>query len=154
MTDSEPDLGYHLRELRADLGSTRSALDELGRLAEPSRAAIRAWITVESALEHDLDVHLPAALRLLGIRELARRPAEPEDELEPDGETGRLRAAAGEIRRHVDDALAALGDGPSVEAPDVARARDAVTEAFGIARRARAACMRLAESSRASRSER
>jgi len=148
MTDSEPDLGYHLRELRADLASTRSALDELGLSERPSRSAIRAWITVESALEHDLDVHLPAALKLLGVRELARRPAGPEDDVEP-ANPDRLRAEAGAVGRLVDDALAALGDGASVDASDVARTRDRVADALGIARRARAASVRLAESSRA-----
>jgi hypothetical protein len=143
----EPDLGYHLRELRADLGSAKATLDELGAQTPPSRKTIRGWITVESALEHDLDVHLPGALKLLGVRELRRAAAD--DETPNDADVAQLGAAATEARGFVERALAALGDRASPSAVDLAAARDAVAEGLGIARRARAACIRRVEESSA-----
>jgi hypothetical protein len=148
----EPDLGYHLRELRADLGSTKAALDELEAQTPPSRKTIRGWITVESALEHDLDVHFPGALKLLGVRALGRAAAD--DENPDDADAVDLGRASGETRRFVERALVALDDRATPTAVDLAAARDAVAAGLGIARQARAACIRLVEESSGSRSDR
>ena len=149
--EPEPDLGYHLRELEADLGSAKATLDELGTQTPPSRETIRGWIAVESALEHDLDVHLPAALKLLGVRELRRAAAD--DEHETDADVAELSTAAPEARRFVERALAAIGDRASPSAGDLVAARQAIAEGLGIARRARAACIRMVEESSTSRSD-
>jgi hypothetical protein len=149
VTGPDADLAYHLRELRADLGVARAALDELGSETRSPRERIRAWIAVESALEHDLDVHLPAALKLLGVRQLARTGADRET----DGGAIDLAVARAETRRCVDRALAALGDRGSADAAGIATTRDAVAAGLDVARRARAASIRLTEESSAPHSE-
>jgi hypothetical protein len=66
MTDEAlKELAYHLRELRADLGLIRDDL-EAATLPNIDRSLLRAWTGAWAMLEHDLEVHLPRALALLG----------------------------------------------------------------------------------------
>jgi hypothetical protein len=63
MTD---ELHYHLDELRADLSTAQKALEVAKASVRPDRQLVRAWLDVQSILEHDLDTHLPAIVELLG----------------------------------------------------------------------------------------
>jgi hypothetical protein len=66
MTDDElKELAYHLQELRADLTCIRRDL-EAATLPNVGRSVPRAWNGAWALLEHDLEVHLPRALALLG----------------------------------------------------------------------------------------
>jgi hypothetical protein len=66
MTDEDlKEFAYHLRELHADLIGIRRDL-EAATLPNLDRAVPRAWNGVWAILEHDLEVHLPRALALLG----------------------------------------------------------------------------------------
>lgn len=66
MTDDElNELAYHLQELRADLTSIRRDL-KTATLPNVDRSVPRAWNGAWAVLEHDLEVHLPRALALLG----------------------------------------------------------------------------------------
>jgi hypothetical protein len=66
MTEDElKEFAYHLRELRADLTGIQSDL-EAATLPNIDRSVPRAWNGAWAMLEHDLEVHLPRALALLG----------------------------------------------------------------------------------------
>lgn len=66
MTDDElQELTYHLQELRADLTCIREDL-EAATLPNINRSVPNAWNGAWALLEHDLEVHLPRALALLG----------------------------------------------------------------------------------------
>jgi hypothetical protein len=65
------ELDFHLRELRADLTLAAAALDAAAATPAFTPAAVRAWLQADVTLAHDLEVHLPAALALLGR---TRRP--------------------------------------------------------------------------------
>lgn len=74
-----PDIEYHLRELRADLGCALDALARTEDASESQPRVIRAWIDLESVLEHDIEIHLPALAMLMGVRanEATRADHEP-----------------------------------------------------------------------------
>ena len=55
-----------MRELRADLVAAAEALKRCRSLPPDSTARLRSWTDVDSLLDHDLDVHLPQALAMLG----------------------------------------------------------------------------------------
>jgi hypothetical protein len=112
---TEPDLAYHLRELQADLRSARAMLDRLEGGEE-----VRAWVELEALLEHDLDVHLPAAAKLAG---------EPEHEPAPRRDAQSTRAIP-VLRELLATAIAAV----SKEPPVLAAASDAVADAHALAR--------------------
>lgn len=66
MTDEDlKEFAYHLRELHADLTGIRRDLETA---ASPNidRTVQRAWNGAWAMLEHDLEVHIPRALQLLG----------------------------------------------------------------------------------------
>ena len=64
-TESKDELDYHLRELRADLGLILARLEVMGSASDVLPMA-QAWVGAEALLEHDLEVHFPRALELLG----------------------------------------------------------------------------------------
>jgi hypothetical protein len=104
MIDEElKELAYHLRELRADLGLIRSDL-ETAALPNIDRSVPRAWTGAWALLEHDLDVHLPRALTLLGTP----LPAFQAQQGRRAGDAAVPASAAREARRLVDSALAML----------------------------------------------
>lgn len=100
MTGTEPDaeLAYHLQELRADLVIVRDDLERAGEALDR-----RSFVGAEALLEHDLEVHVPRALALLGssppVMTMARRDLDA-------GDAARAAASAG---RQIAAALAALG---------------------------------------------
>lgn len=97
------ELGYHIQELRADLGSIRRDLQNAAT-AETQRAARTAWIFAESILEHDFEVHLPRAFELLGATLLP----DPPSESRRAGDAAVPMAIAREAGRLLQAALAAL----------------------------------------------
>lgn len=104
MTDDElKEFAYHLRELRADLGLIRNDL-ETAALPNIDRSLLRAWTGVWAMLEHDLEVHLPRALALLG----KTLPAFHVSEGRRASNAAVPASAAREARRLVDNALAVL----------------------------------------------
>jgi hypothetical protein len=104
MTDEDlKELAYHLRELHADLGLIRTDL-ETAALPNIDRSVPRAWTGAWALLEHDLEVHLPRALDLLG----KTLPAFHISEGRRAGNAAVPASAAREARRLVDSALAVL----------------------------------------------
>lgn len=104
MTDEElKEFAYHLRELHADLLGIHRDL-EMAASPNIDRAVQRGWNGAWAMLEHDLEVHVPRALALLGKT------------LPPFQVPGRRRAgdaavpasAAREALRLVDNAFAVL----------------------------------------------
>jgi hypothetical protein len=73
MTD---ELRYHLDELRADLATAQDALEVANVSVFPDRQLVRAWLDVQSILEHDLDTHIPAIVELLGYSPFSEAPAD------------------------------------------------------------------------------
>jgi hypothetical protein len=104
MTDEElQEFAYHLRELHADQGLIRSDL-ESAALASTDRSVLRAWTGAWALLEHDLEVHLPRALALLG----KTLPTFQAPQGRHMGNAAVPASAAREARRLVDSALAVL----------------------------------------------
>lgn len=104
MTDDErKEFAYHLRELHADLTGIRRDL-ETAALPNTDRALQRAWNGAWAMLEHDLEVHLPRALGLLG----KAPPVFQVPQGRRAGDAAVPASAAREARRLVDSALAAL----------------------------------------------
>ena len=137
MTGADPgdELGYHLRELRADLGLVQRDLDTIaaeGAQTAGRRALIQAW----ALLEHDLDVHVARLLALTGAAGAGTStPRAGDDDADP-------RAAAVTAARHVQAALAELDDGLPLDARKANELAGAVTAAH----RALDAPVRLADS--------
>lgn len=124
MTDEDlKELAYHLQELHADLTGIRRDLETA---ASPisDRAVQGAWNGAWAMLEHDLEVHLPRALALLG-RAL---PAFPAPQGRRAGTAAVPASAAREALRLVDHAFAAL---PSDEV-DPVRAASKLTDVAGM----------------------
>jgi hypothetical protein len=125
VTADPEELAYHVRELRTDLGLVRAALEH--GTESDARSVRRAWVQAAALLEHDLDVHVAQALRLLGV-------AVRSGDRVPEGEaTGALAEAAEIIVRHVGAALAALGDAPCPNAAQIIAARRELDTAHGLA---------------------
>jgi len=124
MTDDDlQELAYHLRELHADLGLIRSDL-ETAALPNVDRSTPRAWTGAWAMLEHDLEVHLPRALALLG----KTLPVFHVPEGRRAGDAAAPASAAREARRLVDSALAVLP--PDDVDPDLAASK--LTDAAGL----------------------
>jgi hypothetical protein len=121
MTDEQQqELAYHLQELRADLRLIRTDLD-IAASTTDEPALRRSWINAWSLLEHDLEVHLPNALALLG----RTMPAAPP----PTGQrVGTPASAAREARSLVDHAASRL---PS-EGSDVKDLANRLTDIAGV----------------------
>lgn len=132
MTDDElGELAYHLRELHADLTGIRQGLD-IAALPNTDRALQRAWNGAWAMLEHDLDVHLPRALALLG----KTPPAFQAPQGRRTGDAAVPASAAREARRLVDNALAALPPedvDPPLAASKLADVAGAIHAAYEIA---------------------
>ncbi|HEY0480728.1 MAG TPA: hypothetical protein VGD37_24610 [Kofleriaceae bacterium] len=104
MTEEErQEFAYHLRELHADLGLIRRDF-ETAASSTDDRSVLHAWTGAWALLEHDLEVHLPRALALLGK---TLPPFQPPHGRR-SGEAAVPASAAREARRLVDLALAAL----------------------------------------------
>lgn len=101
--DEENELGYHLRELRADLLGILCDL-QAASSCESGRVIVRAWIFADSGLEHDFDVHLPRAFELLG----STLPPGPPPEGRRAGNAAVPATMAREARRLLESSLAAL----------------------------------------------
>lgn len=128
------DLNFHMRELRADLSTARDALVRV-RVATPfAREHVRAWLEVESLIEHDLEVHVPALNFLLG-----HAPSEQPDladRNEADDKKDDLSA-----QDQVANLLAAAWEEMDVDSPcleRIARARALLVRALRMAAWARA----------------
>jgi hypothetical protein len=104
MTDDElQEFSYHLRELHADLTGIRKDL-EAATLPNVDRSVPRAWNGAWAMLEHDLEVHLPRALALLG----KTLPPFQVPQGRRSGDAAVPALAAREARRLVERALAVL----------------------------------------------
>ena len=136
MTDTE--LEYHLRELTADLYAVQAVLDRV----HTTTPVVRAWVEIESLLEHDLEVHLPAALSLLGKPPLAQRSHEPYEVMEPASLTA-FESAAHETETLVAAAIATLNPLDSGAPVDVVSAGEVVQRAAALAAAARATAATL-----------
>jgi hypothetical protein len=99
----EEELSYHLRELHADLALIRADL-EIAAAPDIDRSVIRAWIDVNAMLAHDLEVHLPRALALLG----AQTPPGVGSQGESEGHAMSRILVAVEAKNLIEQALAAL----------------------------------------------
>lgn len=132
MTDEElQEFAYHLRELQADLGLIRSDL-ETAASSNIDRALRRAWNGAWALLEHDLEVHLPRALALLG----KTLPPFQVPQGRRSGDAAVPASAAREARRLVDHALAVLPPDdvdPSAAASKLADVAGMVDAAYQIA---------------------
>jgi hypothetical protein len=132
MTDEDlKEFSYHLRELRADLGLIRSDL-EAAALPNVDRSGARAWTGAWATLEHDLEVHLPRALALLG----KALPMFPAPRGHRAGEAAVPASAAREARRLVENALAVLPPDdvdPTLASSKLTDVAGAVHAAFEIA---------------------
>jgi hypothetical protein len=132
MTDDElQEFGYHLRELHADLTGIRRDL-EMAASPNTDRAVQRAWNGAWAMLEHDLEVHLPRALALLG----KTPPAFQAPQGRRAGDAAVPASAAREARRLVDNALAVLPPDdvdPAVAANKLADVAGSVHAAYQIA---------------------
>jgi hypothetical protein len=132
MTDEElKELAYHLRELHADLGLIRRDL-ETAALPNVDRAVPRAWTGAWALLEHDLEVHLPLALSLLG----KTLPTFQVPQGRRAGDAAILVSAAREARRLVESALAVLPPDdvdPALAASKLTDVAGAVHAAYQIA---------------------
>jgi hypothetical protein len=132
MTDDElKELAYHLRELHADLTSIRRDL-EAATLPNIDRSVPRAWNGAWAVLEHDLEVHLPRALALLG----KTLPAFHVPEGRRASNAAVPGSAAREARRLVDSALTVLPPDdiePGLAASKLADIAGAVHAAYQIA---------------------
>jgi len=114
-TESKDELDYHLRELRADLGLILAELEAMASASEAVPMA-QTWSGPEALLEHDLEVHFPRALELLGAPQPSdvgspdpRAGAQPQSPLHgSDAEV--LAAVARDAGRLVAKALAILSD--------------------------------------------
>jgi hypothetical protein len=104
MTDEElKEFAYHLRELHADLIGIRRDL-ETAALPNTDRIVQGAWNGAWAMLEHDLEVHLPRALALLG----KTPPAFPGPQGRRAGDAAVPASAARETLRLVENAFAVL----------------------------------------------
>lgn len=104
MTDEDLDeLAYHLRELYADLCGIRMDL-EAATLPNINRSVPNAWNGAWAGLEHDLEVHLPRALALVG----KTLPPFQAPRGRRAGDAAVPASVAREARRLVDSALAVL----------------------------------------------
>jgi hypothetical protein len=114
-TESKEELDYHLRELRADLGLILADLEAMASASDALPMA-QAWVGAEALLQHDLEVHFPRALELLGASQLSDvRSLEPRTEAQQPSslhgsDAGELAAAARDAGRLVAMALATLSD--------------------------------------------
>lgn len=104
MTEEErQEFAYHLRELHADLGLVRGDF-EMAASSNDDRSVLRAWTGAWALLEHDLEVHLPLSLSLLGKALPSFHPPHGRR----SGDAAVPASAAREARRLIDLALAAL----------------------------------------------
>ncbi|HWO19786.1 MAG TPA: hypothetical protein VNO30_13465 [Kofleriaceae bacterium] len=114
-TESKDELDYHLQELRADLGLILADLEAMASAGEALPMA-QAWVGAEALLEHDLEVHFPRALELLGAPQPSdvgspelRTGAQRQSPLH-GSDVGDLAATARDAGRLVAAALATLSD--------------------------------------------
>lgn len=132
MTDEElEEFAYHLRELHADLGLIRSDF-ETAASSNVDRSVLRAWTGAWALLEHDLEVHLPRALSLLG----KTLPAFSAPKARRTGDAANPASAAREARSLVDTALSALPPDdvdPTLAASKLTDVAGAVHAAYEIA---------------------
>lgn len=129
--DEQKELAYHLQELHADLTGIRKDL-EMAASPYIDRIVQRAWNGAWAMLEHDLEVHIPRALALLG----RTPPAVQVQQGRRTGEAAVPAAAAREARRLVDNALAVLpadGVDPVLAANKLGDVAGAVHAAYQIA---------------------
>jgi hypothetical protein len=104
MTEEDlKELAYHLRELHADMCSIRRDL-EAATSPNVDRSVLRGWEGAWAVLEHDLEVHLPRALALVG----KTLPPFQVPRGRRAGDAAVPASAAREARRLVDRALAVL----------------------------------------------
>lgn len=133
-------LSYHLRELRADLNAATASLTRIGVAPPDVREHVRGWLDVESLIEHDLDVHLPALASLLGAAQPAHTDAD-------DG-AGSLDEEDDLARVQVAQMLAVATNEMAVDPPGVEamrRTRAILVRAHAVAARARARSVHRAE---------
>jgi hypothetical protein len=130
-SDELQELGYHLRELRADLALIRDDL-QVADSADDPRAIRRAWIFAAALLEHDLEVHLLRAFELLG----SALPPAPPYEGRRTGDAATPAVIAREARRLSESALAALPSehDPPSSADSLIKTARAVHAAYQLAR--------------------
>lgn len=132
MTDEElEEFAYHLRELHADLGLIRSDF-ETAASSNVDRSVLRAWTGAWALLEHDLEVHLPRALSLLG----KTLPAFSTPHGRRAGDAAVPASAAREARRLIESALTVLPPDdidPALAANKLSDVAGAVNSAYQIA---------------------
>lgn len=132
MTDEElKEFAYHLRELHADLIGIRRDL-ETAAMPNIDRAVQGAWNGAWAMLEHDLEVHLPRALALLG----KALPPFQAPQGRRAGDAAVPASAAREARGLVDSALAVLPPddvAPALAASKLADVAGLVHAAYQIA---------------------
>jgi hypothetical protein len=143
-TESDDELQYHLRELRADLELVKASL-ETAASTSIDRSTMRAWVDAEALLAHVLEVHFPRALALLGSRQPT--PMAISEPRTGDAET--LAAVARDARRLIASALAALpiDAGPAATPSGVASAAQASVAAHQMLAEMLDLMVRLAEAS-------
>jgi hypothetical protein len=127
-----PDLSYHLRELSADLRAAQATLDALETARD--RGVLRLWVELEALLDHDLEVHIPAALRLLGGMPVDR--SHRAFKAQPDEDENAQDDAAAEVGRLLSAAQEEFTEPP--RADNVASAAALLEQALQIASAARA----------------
>jgi hypothetical protein len=135
MTD---ELRYHLDELRADLASAQEALEVAKASVRPDRQLVRAWLDVQSILEHDLDTHVPAIVELLGY---SRFPEAPSNRGVPHDTD--LTAAAARVQPLVRKAQRAL-TAPAPSRGEIDAGSKALRGALAIASAAHASSVKAA----------
>jgi hypothetical protein len=108
LSELEDELSYHLRELHADLTLTRTGL-ETAVSTDLSRSVVRAWGSVESLLAHDLEVHLPRALALLGMSFPPDDPFQPPAHRDAESHTS-VASKAGKLIELALTTLPTTGD--------------------------------------------
>ena len=132
MTDEEfKEFAYHLRELHADLIGIRRDL-ETAALLDTDRVVQGAWNGAWAMLEHDLEVHLPRAVALLG----KTLPVFQIPQGRRAGAAAIPASAAREALRLVDNAFAVLPPDdvdPALAASKLADVACAVHAAYQIA---------------------
>jgi hypothetical protein len=143
LTEHADELEYHLRELRADLGLIRSDLEVVAS-NHNDRSVVRAWVAAEALLAHDLEVHFPRALALLGASLPTQAVAS-----EPRADDAAILTAAREASRLVAAALATLSADANPDSPisGVSSAAQASAAAHQILAGVQDLVMRLAEAS-------
>ena len=124
----DDELIYHLRELRADLGLVRLDI-ETAAAGGADRSVVQAWVQAEALLDHDLEVHVPRALALLGVAVAAQVHTRTAG---AQGSGDREQMAAEAAGRRVGAALMALGDEPVPQAARVISAAGQIEAAHRI----------------------